>query len=281
MSLPSCLLPSWRPASPPISPLTVRCWLSGSEPEVRLSTPFRTHFQSLEQHPLVHQMLKSSLFPEAPWGSYNISFEGGGQVSSGFCCPPRPVPPRNSVVRPQSELFLVWWSSSLLFLSASQSIMYYSLPHVPAFPAGPPLFGLRTSGFRPLPGLRQSGLWPLPGLLSTLLRSSPGLRPTLLWPLPGLFSTLIRPLPDLCPTLLWPLPGLRPTLLWPLPGLFWTLIQPLPGLRPTLLWPLPGLFLTLIRPLPGLRPTLLWPLPGLSSTPLSFFLPPLCTLLIS
>jgi hypothetical protein len=126
---------------------------------MRLSTSIWTRLWSLEQHPLIYQMLKGSLLPEAPRGSYYVAFEGGGQVSWGFCCPPRPVPPRNPEVRPQSELFLVWRSSSVLFLSAPQSILHYPLPHMPAFPAGPPLFGLHPSGPRPLPGLRPSGLF--------------------------------------------------------------------------------------------------------------------------
>ncbi len=48
VSLLRCLLPPWGSASPPVSPLTFRCSLSGSEPEVRPAVPFRASFQGPE-----------------------------------------------------------------------------------------------------------------------------------------------------------------------------------------------------------------------------------------
>jgi hypothetical protein len=189
VSLPRCLLPPWGPASPPVGPLTLRCCLSGSEPEVRAAVPFRASLRGPEQHPPSYQILESSLLCEAPWGRYDVPLIRKGCTSGSSFSPPWPVHPRNSVFRPQPRPFLACQISSPTFLSASQPVLYHLLSHIPALSSG-----LRLSGLRP------SDLRPPSGPHTTILRSSSGPCPT--------FS---RPPSGLWPTFSWPIPGLRPS----------------------------------------------------------------------
>ncbi len=65
--LPSSLLLFRRSVPPPVNSLTAQDWLSGSEPEVRLSVSVRTRSWSPEQHLPVQQLPEHQLLLLAPW----------------------------------------------------------------------------------------------------------------------------------------------------------------------------------------------------------------------